>query len=50
MRTPNLFPIEPYATKIAESVIDLSKGDEDRCVELFFDDKELLVAEIPMGQ
>ena len=50
LRTPNLFPIEPYATKIAESVIDLSKGDEDRCVELFFDDKELLVAEIPMGQ
>ena len=48
LRTPNLYPIEPYATKIAESVIDLSKKDEDRCVELFFDDCELLVAEIPM--
>ena len=50
LRTPNLYPIEPYATKIAESVIDLSKENEDRCVELFFDDCELLVAEVPMGQ
>lgn len=50
LRTPNLYPIEPYATKIAESVIGLSKGDEDTCVELFFDDSELLVAQIPMNQ
>lgn len=50
LRTPNLYPIEPYATRIAESVIDLSKGDEDRCVELFFDDSELLVARVPVGQ
>ncbi|MGA6926885.1 MAG: hypothetical protein WBY88_14450 [Desulfosarcina sp.] len=50
LRTPNLYPIEPYATRIAESMIDLSKGDEDRCVELFFDDNELLVAPIPVVQ
>lgn len=50
LRTPNMYFIEPYATKIAESVIDLSRGDEDRCVELFFDDRELLVTEVPAGQ
>ncbi len=48
LRTTNLFPIAPYAAKIAESVIDISKGAEDRCVELFFDDNELLVVEIPV--
>ena len=48
LRTPNLYPIAPYAEKIAESVIDLSRGDEDRCVELFFDDNELFVSEIPV--
>jgi hypothetical protein len=48
LRTPNLYPIAPYAAKIAESVIDLSNGEEDRCVELFFDDKELFVTEIPI--
>ena len=50
LRTPNMYFIEPYATKIAESVIDLSKEDEDRCIELFFDDRELLVAEIPVDK
>lgn len=50
LRTPNLFPIAPYATKIAESVIDLSSGDEARCVELFFDDSELFVSEIAMDR
>jgi hypothetical protein len=50
LRTPNLYPIAPYAAKIAESVIDLSMGDEDRCVELFFDDNELFVSEIPMDR
>ncbi len=48
LRTPNLYPIAPYAAKIAESVIDLSNGEEDRCVELFFDDNELFVTEIPI--
>lgn len=50
LRTPNMYFIEPYATKIAESVIDLTRGDEDSCVELFFDDRELLVAEMSADQ
>lgn len=48
LRTPNLFPIAPYATKIAESVITLIADDKDRCVELFFDDNELFVVDLPM--
>jgi hypothetical protein len=48
LRTPNLYPIAPYAAKIAESVIDLSNRKEDRCVELFFDDTELFVTDIPL--
>lgn len=48
LRTPNLFPIAPYAAKIAESVISLLKDDKDRCVELFFDDRELFVVDIPI--
>ena len=47
LRTPNLFPIAPYVEKIAESVVDLLEDDQDRCVELFFDDRELVVADIP---
>lgn len=44
LRTPNIFPIEPYATKIAESVISLYNSPEDvtNPVELFFDDVDLL--------
>jgi hypothetical protein len=48
LRTPNLFPIAPYAAKIAESVAGLIQDDEDRCVELFFDDNELFVIDIPV--
>lgn len=48
LRTPNLFPIAPYALKIAESVITLIQDDTDRCVELFFDDREWVVADIAM--
>ena len=49
LRTPNLFPIAPYAEKIAESVVALlADDDEDRCIELFFDDRELFVVDIPM--
>ena len=47
LRTPNMFPIAPYVEKIAESVVDLLDDDQDRCVELFFDDKELVVVDIP---
>ena len=48
LRTPNLFPIAPYAAKIAETVIDLMRDDTDRCVELFFDDNELFIVDIPI--
>ncbi|WP_319525012.1 hypothetical protein [uncultured Desulfosarcina sp.] len=48
LRTPNLFPIADYAEKIAESVIALIDEDNDHCVELFFDDNDLAVADAPM--
>jgi hypothetical protein len=48
LRTPNLFPIAPYAAKIAASVVDLIQDEKDRCVELFFDDNELFVIDIPV--
>ena len=44
LRTHNIFPIEPYVTKIAESVMALYKSSEDGSVELFFDDKDLVSA------
>ena len=42
LRTNNLFPIEPYANKIAESVIELYNSSEDGPVELFFNDVDLI--------
>lgn len=42
LRTHNIFPIEPNATKIAESVIALYDSSEDGSVELLFDDLDLL--------
>jgi hypothetical protein len=42
LRTHNIFPIEPYATKIAESVMALYKSSEEGSVELFFDDVDLV--------
>ena len=42
LRTHNMFPIEPNATKIAESVTALYDAAEDGSVELFFDDVDLL--------
>lgn len=42
LRTTNIFPIEPYATKIAESVMTLYNSSEDGPVELFFNDANLL--------
>jgi hypothetical protein len=50
LRTPNLFPIAPYAQKIAESVIALINDGNDRCVELFFDDNDLFIADIPVNR
>jgi hypothetical protein len=42
LRTHNIFPIEPNATKIAESVMALYGSAGDGPVELFFDDIELI--------
>jgi hypothetical protein len=42
LRTDNIFPIEPYSTKIAESVMALYKSSEDGSAELFFDDIDLV--------
>jgi hypothetical protein len=42
LRTQNMFPIEPYANKIAESVIALYNSSENGSVELFFDDVNLV--------
>jgi hypothetical protein len=50
LRTPNLFPIADYAEKIAESVIALVDEDTDHCVELFFDDNEWSVVDVPAPQ
>jgi len=50
LRTPNLFPIADYAEKIAESVIALVDEDTDHCIELFFDDNELSVVDVPTPQ
>ena len=42
LRTANLFPVEPYCVKIAESVMALYASDTDRSVELAFDDADLV--------
>ena len=44
LRTNNMFPIESYSTKIAESVMKLYNSSEDGSVELFFDDIDLVYA------
>ena len=46
LRTHNIFPIKPYITKIAESVVTLYDSSGDGSVELFFDDLDLLPDEI----
>ena len=47
LRTDNIFPIEPYSTKIAESVMALYDSSEDGSVELFFDDVDLVSDLVP---
>lgn len=42
LRTTNMYPIKPYAQKIAESVIELYGSDSEDSVELFFDDVDLV--------
>jgi hypothetical protein len=44
LRTQNIFPIEPYALKIAETVKDLYEISEDGSVDLFFNEVELVSA------
>lgn len=39
LRTTNLFPIMPYAVKIAESVMEMYDSPEDNAVELVFNDQ-----------
>ena len=40
LRTDNLFPIHSYATRIAESIIDMHGSNESASVELVFDDQD----------
>ena len=42
LRTKNLFPIEPYAKEIAETVIALFRSSQDSTAEILFDDTDLL--------
>ena len=46
LRTRNIFPIAPYANKIAESVIALYSVPDDGSVELFFDDLDFMAKPI----
>jgi hypothetical protein len=46
LRTRNFYPIEPYATQIAESVIELYKSSDNGPVELIFDDLDLVTPEM----
>jgi hypothetical protein len=45
LRTHNIFPISPYACKIAETIRELYSLSEDGDRELFFDDMDLIPAE-----
>jgi hypothetical protein len=38
LRTKNMFPVELYANKLAESIADIYKDDDKQSVKLFFDD------------
>lgn len=46
IRTHNLFPIEPFATKIADNVITLYNSSENGPLELVFDDLDLVTTDI----
>ena len=43
IRTKNLFPIEPYAKRIAETVKILYQSSSQNAAELLFNDMELLL-------
>jgi hypothetical protein len=46
LRTRNFYPIEPYAIKIAETVIKLYNSSDSGPVELIFDDLDLVSLEL----
>lgn len=46
LRTRNFYPIEPYATKIAETIMQLYQSSENGPVELIFDDLDLMPLEL----
>lgn len=50
LRTHNIFPISPYATKIAETIRELYNRSEDGAVELFFDDIDLIAVESDVAE
>jgi hypothetical protein len=43
LRTPNFFPIAPYANKLAETVIALYDDPQEEPLVLFFDDVDLMI-------
>ena len=49
LRTHNLFPIGPYAVKIAESVMELYGSQDGSEIELFFDDIDQFKKEPVLG-
>ena len=46
LRTHDLFPIEPYAAKIADAVITLYNSSGNGTTELFFDYIELVTVDM----
>lgn len=46
LRTRNFYPIEPYATQIAESVIKLYQHSDNGPIELIFDDLDLVTEDL----
>ena len=45
LRTKALFPINIYAEKIAEAVINMYEHENDQSVELFFNDRDIIAKE-----
>jgi hypothetical protein len=50
LRTRNFYPIEPYAIKIAETVMALYNSSENGPVELLFDDVDLVSLDMKTTQ
>jgi len=45
LRTPNMYPIGRYTAQIAEEVINLYKSKEADSKELYFNDRDILIAD-----